>query len=375
MKDFKFEIPHQRSAGALTVVRRALLAAFFLLPAVFLLLPPPFFKTAHCSLPAAHWTRQKSGTFAWLRAVFFVDARRGWAVGGKGALLETRDGGATWETRRVPVEDAIHDVFFTDEQTGWLVCERSIFLLKTKDDRRSYLLRTRDGGADWERVEVGSADAEALVVGVRFADRERGWAFGEMGALYKTEDGGATWARQRVPTRHLLLGATFLDARTGWLVGAGSTLLRTEDGGATWQEGRISAPTQQLSSSTVSAAQTPAPARAPSVRVNAVSFVDARRGWAAGSGGTVLATADGGRTWRAQATNVASDLFDVKFFDASEGWAAGADGALIHTTDGGATWELEQTGTPHRLERLFFAGRARGWAVGFGGTIIAFSKG
>ena len=86
----------------------------------------------------------------------------------------------------------------------------------------------------------------------------------------------------------------------------------------------------------------------------------------------MLATVDGGRTWRTEESGTESDLFDVKFFDEREGWAVGGEGVAIHTADGGATWRAEATGTPHTLERLFFSERTRGWAVGFGGTVIAF---
>ncbi|HEX6624734.1 MAG TPA: YCF48-related protein, partial [Pyrinomonadaceae bacterium] len=217
-------------------------AARRLLSSVFFLL-----LTAHCSLltasgspPAAHyWEKQKSGTLAWLRAVFFVDGERGWAVGAKGALLSTADGGASWQPRRAPTEDALRDIFFTDERTGWIVCERSVYLPRAKDEPRAYLLKTEDGGEKWARVEVTGIDLEAVLARVAFADAEHGWAAGEFGALYATADGGRTWARQRVPTRHLLLGAHFHDAETGWLVGAGTTLLHTSDGGATWRAGRI----------------------------------------------------------------------------------------------------------------------------------------
>jgi photosystem II stability/assembly factor-like uncharacterized protein len=331
---------------------------------------------------AATWSRQKSGTFAWLHAVFFVDERRGWAAGGKGALLSTEDGGASWKLRTpAPTEDALRDIHFVDEQNGWAVCERDWYRLKTKEEPRSYLLRTSDGGRTWARVEVAGADVDARLVGVRFAGREHGWAFGELGALYTTADGGRTWSRQRVPTRRLLLGATFLNPQQGWLVGAGPVILHTADGGATWREGQVVAQLADYAlrgrvagtgaDATPSSAFEPLAARR-GVRANAVHFADARRGWAVGTGGLVLATADGGRTWRVQESGTESDLHDVRFLDEREGWAVGGHGAVLHTTDGGATWRAERPVTPHTLERLFFAGRARGWAVGFGGTIIAF---
>jgi hypothetical protein len=108
------------------------------------------------------------------------------------------------------------------------------------------------------------------------------------------------------------------------------------------------------------------------VRFTAVSFVDRRHGWAVGAGGRVFATGNGGRTWRAQSSNVQADLFDVKFLDELEGWAVGDAGTVIHTVDGGARWVAVASNIPHRLERLSFVDRTHGWAVGFGGAIIAF---
>jgi photosystem II stability/assembly factor-like uncharacterized protein len=327
----------------------------------------------------SEWVKQKSGTLAWLRSVFFIDGTRGWAVGGKGALLSTVDGGASWQARLPPTEDTLRDIFFTDELTGWIVCERNIYLLRTKEEPRAYLLWTGDGGETWSRVEIEGLDVDAALSRVVFADAAHGWALGERGLLYVTLDGGTTWTRQQTPTRHLLLDAHFLNARQGWIAGAGSTLLRTADGGATWRAGRIEAAAmrprvaaQAISPSPRLPAAPAEPAEAASlVRFNAVSFTNARRGWAVGAGGAVCVTYDGGATWRAQESGVEVELFDVKFFDASEGYAAGDGGTIIHTTDGGATWAVERTNTTRQLERLFFAGRARGWAVGFGGAILA----
>ena len=301
---------------------------------------------------ASSWRRQRSGTFAWLHAVYFLDAQRGWAVGGNGALLSTTDGGETWRAERRPTEDSVRDVYFSDERNGWLVCERSVYQLTTKDDPRTYLMNTGNGGVNWKRVNVSGIDADARLVRALFAGDGRAWAFGEAGALYTSRDDGATWARQRVPTRYLLLGGAFLDSERGWLVGANATILQTADGGETWRAGTV--------------------ADAARVRFTAVSFVDARRGWAVGTEGRIFATRDGGRNWRAQVSNTEADLLDVKFVNAAEGWACGVEGTMLHTRDGGAHWIIESSGTQHPLERLYFIDNTRGWAVGFGGTIITY---
>src|SRR5436853_6808675 len=70
--------------------------------------------TAHCSLltaSAATWTRQSSGTMAWLHAVYFLDQNHGWVAGSNGTLLETLNGGANWEKLSVRTTDTLRDVY------------------------------------------------------------------------------------------------------------------------------------------------------------------------------------------------------------------------------------------------------------------------
>jgi hypothetical protein len=301
------------------------------------------------------WTRQPSGTMAWLHSVFFIDQNHGWAAGSKGMLLHTEDGGHTWKATAASTEDVVRDVFFIDERNGWLVCEVNAYQLQNVDDPRAYLMKTTDGGAKWTRVEIKGFDVDAILVRAVFSHGGRGWAFGEAGAIFTTRDAGETWTRLRSPTRRLLLGGTFVDDDRGWVVGAGATIIQTSDGGDTWYQSAL-------------------PGVEKTVRFTATSFFDNRLGWAVGSGGSVYRTTNGGRTWEKQESGVQTDLFDVKFVDAQEGWAVGAEGTIIHTTDGGGHWTNERSGTPHPLERVFFTDKAHGWAVGFGGTVVAYTK-
>jgi photosystem II stability/assembly factor-like uncharacterized protein len=76
----------------------------------------------------------------------------------------------------------------------------------------------------------------------------------------------------------------------------------------------------------------------------AVSFVDAKHGWAVGHDSVILATTDGGDTWAKQfsAESEQRPLLDVLFLDASNGFAVGAYGAFFETADGGKTWNSRQ---------------------------------
>jgi len=300
------------------------------------------------------WTKQRTGTMAWLHSLFFLDQNRGWAVGSKGTLLATLDGGKTWKPKQSSSGDVLRDIFFLDENNGWVVCEVNVYELKTKEQPRAYLMHTTDGGEHWERVEIKGVDVDARLVRAVFSPGGRGWAFGEAGVIFTTRDGGSSWTHLQSPTRHLLLGGIFIDDDRGWIVGAGTTIIQTSDGGDTWYQSRLAQAGQN------------------EIRFAATSFVDNRLGWAVGSTGAIFRTVNGGRTWQQQTSGVDVDLFDVKFLDALEGWAVGAEGTIIYTNDGGIHWTTQRSGTEHPLERIFFADRNHGWAVGFGGTVVNY---
>ena len=314
------------------------------------------FLAVHASGQTPGWAKQPAGTMAWLHSVFFLNQNRGWIVGSKGTLLVTDDGGKSWKSKPAATADILRDVYFADEQNGWLVCERNLYDLKEKDEPRTYLLQTTDGGENWKRIDIRGIEVDILLVRVVFSRGGRGWAFGEAGSIYATRDSGANWTRLTSPTRHLLLGGSFVDDDRGWLVGAGATIIQTADGGDTWHVTKLPQAIQTA------------------VRFSASSFIDNRLGWAVGSGGTIYRTVNGGRTWQMQESGVSSDLYDVKFLDAMEGWAVGAEGTIIYTNDGGLHWTTQRSGTGHPLARIFFAGRTHGWAVGFGGTVVSYVR-
>ncbi len=313
--------------------------------------------TAHCSLltaSAATWTKQPSGTMAWLRSVYFLDQNRGWVAGSNGTLLRTTDGGESWKKIAALGRDTLLDAYFASEDVGWLVVERDLLKLRTNDEPRSYLLKTEDAGFSWQRVFFRSGDVNVRLVRAIFADSQHGLVFGETGIVFTTRDGGEHWLRQASPTKHLLLGGAYIDYAHAWLVGAGATIIQTSDGGTNWQTGIIRDDAN--------------------VRFTAASFATNNLGWAVGTAGRIFKTIDGGRTWFAQRSNVDADLLDVKFVDPNEGWAIGNEGLLLHTNDGGARWLSQSATTSHPLQRLFFVDRKPGWAVGFGGTLLRYGE-
>ncbi|MBA2620958.1 MAG: hypothetical protein H0U87_07135, partial [Acidobacteria bacterium] len=127
------------------------------------------------------WTAQKSGTLSWLYDVYFVDENKGFVAGSGGTFLSTSDGGKSWTAAREKfTEDTIERIRFADENNGWLLCQRDAYNRGAKSP--SYLLRTRDGGAHWEREEFNfSGGGRERIAGIFFAKNGLAMASGESG--------------------------------------------------------------------------------------------------------------------------------------------------------------------------------------------------
>lgn len=120
--------------------------------------------------------------------------------------------------------------------------------------------------------------------------------------------------------------------------------------------------------------------------LHAIVFIDAKTGWIGGSNGTLLATSDGGMTWRKKKFPIAEMIRDIVFLNASEGWAlcersqfaAGQKSNrsfLMHTVDGGNSWsELEFQAATEPRTRIFFDRLGDGYGIGEGGTMTGLPR-
>lgn len=91
------------------------------------------------------------------------------------------------------------------------------------------------------------------------------------------------------------------------------------------------------------------------------AFADDTHGWAVGEGGTLLATSDGGVSWRAQPSGTGLNLVRTAFASARVGWVAGSNGELLKTSDGGATWSRVSFGQSQPVATLGAADADTAW--------------
>jgi photosystem II stability/assembly factor-like uncharacterized protein len=268
------------------------------------------------------WSREKSGTPLTITSIQVMADGRGWFgtreslvsnPGSRGQLFAT-EAGLTWKPLPSAFLPGVRRIVMTDPDNGWLVGE-------TSDQHPSGLFFTADGGRSWLPYQgvrfPGWCDAWfpgqrlGFVVGQdntagRMEDgvlRQAGLqmkgrgpinaitgqgtlvvAAGDSGNVRISRDVGKTWSEVTIPgpaeaVKLWDLRAASVVGNHIWIIGRpGSIVLHSPDRGATWQIQKTGQP----------------------VPMEALAFVDEKRGWAAGAFGTILATSDGGETWTVQ---------------------------------------------------------------------------
>lgn len=145
------------------------------------------------------------------------------AVGERGHILVSSDGGASWTQAKVPTRALLTGVYLLDSQLGWAVGHDAV------------VLRTRDGGTTWERVHYAPEDERPLL-DVWFKDAEHGLAASAYGELLATSDGGDSWQRRAIRDGDDFHLNQIVAARDGTLYVAAEAghLYRSDDGGGSW---------------------------------------------------------------------------------------------------------------------------------------------
>ena len=358
-----------------------------------------------------HWRRLPDPAPAALYGIQFLSPSQGIAVTnppvayGRGlapssGVSVTSDGGVTWRPVRTP--SAVTAACFVSARVGWALAPAA-----------GAVLRTSDGGRNWQR---GFTSQPLWSGAVGCSGQRNVWllAVGGVGmnqasyTLYRSADGGVRWHAVaavasagggpapgkpvHVPAGPPGFGIRLdaVDATTAYVLGGcpicgrpelsaiGSTVIGgtvdggTVDGGNTW---RTYPPIAGIGYDGLSA----------------VSFATARRGWlilslpasegAGGREGIVLATGDGGRTWREQyPTAQPGPALAVAFPTARVGYGIGLVGdasAFLRSTDGGRHWQrvaslpIAPAGVAPADAALSFVGAAPGWAVADNGWLLA----
>jgi photosystem II stability/assembly factor-like uncharacterized protein len=291
-----------------------------------------------------------------LRAVHFVDAAEGWAVGDDGVVCHTNDGGKNWERQPSGVSASLRSVWFTNPASGWAAGREEL----PAGGSAGVLLYTRDGGWTWKRLLVNALPGLSRV---RFVDERVGYLVGDGSEQYptgvfQTRDGGRHWEPVPGPRCPAWLAADF-NASGGALGGVWNRL-------ATVRNDKVhTVDMDTLGGRSIRAVQ-----------------LRGDGGVAVGQGGLVLLSAGTqGSSWRYAELSLPAEVRSAWDFHAVHGtgshiWAVGRPGSVaLHSPDGGRTWQTVRTGHPFPLHAIHFQTEQHGWAVGDLGTILGTNDG
>lgn len=173
------------------------------------------------------WTQARVPTRQLLTAVFFLDDRRGWAVGHDAQILASSDGGATWSKQFEDLsrEAPLLDVRFLDPQHGFAV------------GAYGALLETLDGGQHWQDVAERLDNPDQLHLNAITQVKDAGlFIVGEQGGMFRSSDAGQSWTKVQGPYEGSLFGVIgTAQPNTLLAYGLRGNLFRSTDFGDSWQ--------------------------------------------------------------------------------------------------------------------------------------------
>jgi photosystem II stability/assembly factor-like uncharacterized protein len=281
-----------------------------------------------------------------LDLAFTGEPNHGWVVGSNSTLLETTDGGQTWQNRKLELGDQkyrFNSISFQDRE-GWIAGEPSL------------LLHTNDGGKSWSRIPLSSKlpgnPNTVLALGPNSAEMTT-----NIGAIYRTQDMGQHWK-----------------AMVEQAVGVVRNIARSPEGKyiavsakgnfySTWEPGLNAWVPHNRNSSR---------------RVQNMGFTEDGGLWMLARGGQIqFTTADTPEDWQEAEypePSTSWGFLDLAYRTANEIWIAGGSGNLLRSIDGGKTWEKDREieDIPSNLYKILFLNPEKGFILGQQGILLKY---
>ncbi len=281
-----------------------------------------------------------------LDIAFTNNSQHGFLVGSNATLLETNDGGNTWEPLTLALDDPrsrFDSVSFADQE-GWIVGEPSL------------LLHTTDEGHSWSRIPLNEK-----LPGSPIAIKALGNNIAEMatdvGAIYKTTDGGKNWKAQ--------VEAAVGVVRNMERAADGKYVAVSAKGSfySTWEPGQNAWVPHNRNSSR---------------RVENMGFAENGQLWLLARGGQVqFSDPIKPQEWQeAQSPELATSwgLLDLAYRTPEEIWIGGGSGNLLRSGDGGKTWEKDRAveNVAANLYKVVFFQPDQGFVIGDRGILLKY---
>lgn len=246
-------------------------------------------------------------------SIVFPANNTAYYVGKNLTIRKTTDTGLIW--KKCVINDDFIDVFFTDENDGWII---------GKELYKNNLYKTNNGGITLTVIENMPGINPSSVY---FINNQTG-IVGAQNKIFKTTDSGINWQQVIINGYNsLFIGGEFkrmffLTDEIRWAINSGS-VVKTTNGGNDWSV--------QLYAEILAG----------------IHFSDTRNGWVARSGGGIaqpFRSTDGGINWIEQSSLTFNTTSDIYFRDSLNGFITSSN-TLYRTYNRGLNWQLVTTGS------------------------------
>ncbi|MBL4583115.1 MAG: hypothetical protein JKX83_00720 [Pseudomonadales bacterium] len=250
------------------------------------------------------WTQADVPVQSQLNAVYFVNAKKGWAVGQDAIILGTSDGGATWIK--------LHDSFVANSPIHAII--------KDAEEKRV--------AAEYAIDNPNTDDPDELIV---IED-----------AFYEADDLAAVVKKHQTSP---LLDVWFKNENEGFTVGAYAQFYHTTDGGKTWESWRNRLDNFEDHNNAILGLK------------DGTLLIASEKSNYENAKVKVYRSSDFGRTWENVATEFDRSLYGLFFNPASDQiYAMGMSGLVVRSSNRGVSWERHALNI--NTEFLSFSGLA-----------------
>jgi photosystem II stability/assembly factor-like uncharacterized protein len=278
------------------------------------------------------------------------------------------------------------DVAFSSPDHGFLVGSNRL------------IMETADGGASWQERALELPEEENFrLISIDFNGKE-GWIVGQPGLLLHSTDAGQSWSRlfldTKLPGEPYLV--TALGPKTAELATNVGAVYRTADAGASWQSlvsdaaGAVRDLRRSADGSYVSVSSlgnffaTWAPGqetwqvhqRVSSQRLQAMGFQPDGRLWMVARGAQLRFNPEAGdpEDWSKPVIPITNGYgyLDLAWDPRGGIWTGGGSGTLLSSGDGGSQWTRDPVAAaqPSNFTRIAFLGDGKGFVLGERGTLL-----
>ena len=305
-------------------------------------------------LTYSQWIEQKVEGNPNLRDIFFVNENIGWIVGEESFILKTTDGGANWfkpyeelpkcfKCKGIKSKYDLESVFFLDENTGWVA-------------GKNLIARTTNGGEEW----ILLIDYNNLIgdyQSLYFINSKIGFILNKNKEVLKSDNGGIDW---QINLSGKIKSIFYIDNKVFWAVDTYANVYKTTNAGDNWSK-LIQLRTKVKRQGNESMRRTG--------DVDKLFFIDFNTGWATGDNIAdrkfMYKTTNGGLNWI---------HWEVKYkfsYAPAFYWIDNDRGYIItfnniyYSFDGGKNWTIQYTNEEKNdLQKIFFINNEIGWIVG-----------